>query len=95
MGWGNPLVIGAIALGLLLPIAFVFVELCVPDPMFRLDLFKIRMFTAGNLVGFITGLTAYVSHRTSRRRLPTCRRPHTSPPSWATIPSACCCRPPR
>jgi MFS family permease len=56
MGWGNPMVIGAIVLGIALLLAFVFVELHVDDPMFRLDLFKIRMFTAGNLAGFISAL---------------------------------------
>ena len=56
MGWGNPLVIGAIVLGLVLLAMFVFVEARVTDPMFRLDLFKIRMFTAGNIAGFISAL---------------------------------------
>ena len=56
MGWGNPLVIGAILLGVLLLVAFIFIELRVDDPMFRLDLFKIRMFAAGNLAGFLSAL---------------------------------------
>ena len=56
MGWSNPLVIGAIALGVVLLAAFVVVETRVADPMFHLDLFKIRMFTAGNLAGFISAL---------------------------------------
>jgi len=47
MGWGNPLVIGAILLGILLLAIFVWIELHVEDPMIRLDLFKIRMFAAG------------------------------------------------
>src|SRR5258708_7086274 len=56
MGWGNPLVIGAIVLGIVLLAAFVWIELHVDDPMFRLDLFKIRMFAAGNTAGFLSAL---------------------------------------
>jgi MFS family permease len=56
MGWGNPLVIVGIILGLLLLALFVWIELRVPDPMFRMDLFKIRMFAAGNLSGFLAAL---------------------------------------
>ena len=55
-GWSNPLVIGAILLGLVLLAAFVWIELHVDDPMFRLDLFKIRMFAAGNIAAFLSAL---------------------------------------
>ena len=48
--------LGAIALGVALLIAFVFIELRVPDPMFRVELFRIRMFSAGNLSGFLSAL---------------------------------------
>ena len=56
MGWGNPLVIGAILLGIVLLTSFVWIELHVDDPMFRLDLFKIRMFAAGNIAAFLSAL---------------------------------------
>ncbi len=56
MGWGNPWVIACLAGGLLALVAFVFVEQRVPEPMFRLDLFKIRMFSAGNAAGFLASL---------------------------------------
>ena len=56
MGWGNPSVIAELAGGALLLVVFVFVEGHVPDPMFRLELFRIRMFTAGNLAGFLSSL---------------------------------------
>ncbi|HZO74753.1 MAG TPA: MFS transporter, partial [Ktedonobacteraceae bacterium] len=56
MGWGNPLVIGAILLGIALLAAFVWIELRVGDPMFRLDLFKIRLFAAGNIASFLSAL---------------------------------------
>ncbi len=56
MGWGNPWVLGELGGGTLLLVLFVFVERFVPDPMFRLELFRIRMFTAGNLAGFFSSL---------------------------------------
>jgi len=56
MGWGNPWVIGELAGGALLLVLFAIVEGHVPDPMFRLELFRIRMFTAGNIAGFLSSL---------------------------------------
>jgi EmrB/QacA subfamily drug resistance transporter len=56
MGWSNPLVItGAIASVGLLGI-FLFIETQVEDPMFRLDLFKRRIFSAGVFAGFLASL---------------------------------------
>ena len=52
-GWGNPLVIGALILGALLLATFIWIELHVEDPMFRLDLFKNRLFAAGNASSFL------------------------------------------
>ena len=49
MGWGNPFVIWSIVIGIALLIAFVFIEFKVKMPMFRLDLFKTRAFTCGNI----------------------------------------------
>jgi MFS family permease len=51
MGWGSPWVWTGIIIGLALLAIFPFIELRVPDPMFRLELFRIRAFTAGNLAG--------------------------------------------
>ena len=56
MGWQNPLVIAGIVLGILLLVTFIWIELHVDDPMFRLDLFKIRMFAAGNIAAFLSAL---------------------------------------
>jgi MFS family permease len=56
MGWGNPSVLGEIVGGLVLLGVFMFVERRMPDPMFRLELFKIRMFAAGNIAGFLSSL---------------------------------------
>jgi EmrB/QacA subfamily drug resistance transporter len=56
IGWGNPLVIGALIVGLLLLGAFIWIELHVEDPMFRLNLFRIRMFAAGNTSSFLASI---------------------------------------
>ena len=57
MGWTNPLVLGAIAVGILLLVAFCFVELHVREPMFTLQLFKIRAFTAGVIASFLAAIS--------------------------------------
>jgi MFS family permease len=57
MGWRNPWVIAAIILGILLLIAFPFVESKVKNPMFRLEFFKIRAFTFANLAGFSAAIS--------------------------------------
>ncbi len=56
MGWGSPFVLTCLIGGALALIAFVFVEQRAKEPMFRLELFKIRMFSAGNLAGFLAAL---------------------------------------
>ena len=56
MGWGNPFVLACLIGGALALAIFVYVEQHVPEPMFRLELFKIRMFTAGNIAGFLASL---------------------------------------
>src|SRR5208283_399588 len=53
MGWSSPWVWSGIVVGLALLIAFVFVETRVRDPMFRLELFRIRAFAAGNFAGLL------------------------------------------
>jgi MFS family permease len=55
-GWGNPLVIGALCSGFILLAAFIWIELHVQDPMFQLQLFKIRMFAAGNTSSFLASM---------------------------------------
>jgi MFS family permease len=51
MGWTNPFVDGTIAGGIALLALFVYIEFRVPEPMFRLRLFRIRAFTAGSIAG--------------------------------------------
>ena len=53
MGWGNPMVIGFVAVGLALLGVFTYWEMRTPDPMFHLDLFRIRAFTLGNIAGML------------------------------------------
>jgi len=49
MGWTNPWVLIALFGGLALLIVFVYVETKVAEPLFRISLFRIRAFTAGNI----------------------------------------------
>jgi EmrB/QacA subfamily drug resistance transporter len=56
MSWTTPFVLGMIAGGVALLITFVFVEKHVQAPMFRLNLFRIRAFAAGNMAGFLASV---------------------------------------
>ncbi len=56
MGWTNPLVDALLAAGVVLLAAFVWVENRVANPMFHLELFRIRAFTAGNLAGLLSAI---------------------------------------
>ncbi|MCH1770374.1 MULTISPECIES: MFS transporter [Metallosphaera] len=55
-GWSNPYVISAIVSGLALLGVFLFVETKFPDPMFRLELFKIRAFSMASLAVILAQL---------------------------------------
>ncbi|EWG06685.1 MAG: permease, multidrug efflux [Candidatus Aramenus sulfurataquae] len=52
-GWGNPWVIASMIAGAGLLGSFLYVEKKVKYPMFRLELFKIRMFAAGNIASML------------------------------------------
>jgi MFS family permease len=52
-GWGNPMVIAGLAGGAALLAVFCVVESRVADPMFRLSLFRIRAFAAGNIAALL------------------------------------------
>jgi EmrB/QacA subfamily drug resistance transporter len=56
VGWGNPMVIAALSIGVVLLAAFIWIELHVKNPMFQLSLFKIRMFAAGNASSFLASI---------------------------------------
>jgi MFS family permease len=57
MGWTNPKVLFEIFGGLLILIVFGIVETRVKQPMFRLSLFRIRAFSAGNAASFLASLS--------------------------------------
>ena len=57
MGWGNPWVIAALIAGAGLLIAFPFIERHVTDPMFGLELFKIKAFSAGNIASLFSSMS--------------------------------------
>ncbi len=56
MGWTSPDVVVELSIGILLLIAFVFIERRIQSPMFNLELFNIRAFTAGNLAGLLSAV---------------------------------------
>ena len=56
MGWTSPFVLTAIIGGIVMLVIFCVVETRVEQPMFRLPLFRIRAFTAGNLASLLSGL---------------------------------------
>jgi MFS family permease len=57
MGWTNPFVVTCLFLGVVLLITFGVIETRVAEPMFRLQLFKIRAFTAGIFASFLAALS--------------------------------------
>jgi len=56
MGWTSPRVLGLIGGGLILLLVFAVIETRVAQPMFRLGLFRIRAFTAGNVANLLAAL---------------------------------------
>ncbi|MHB2023264.1 MAG: MFS transporter [Mycobacteriales bacterium] len=56
MGWTNPTVIAEMVSGVVILALFAFIETKVRNPMFRLRLFRIRAFTAGNLASLLAAL---------------------------------------
>ena len=56
MSWTSPFVVGMLAGGGVLLAVFVFIEARVRVPMFRLNLFRIRAFAAGNAAAFLAAV---------------------------------------
>jgi len=56
MGWTSPLVLSLIGGGVAVLVIFAMIETRIAEPMFRLDLFRIRPFAAGNLASLLAGL---------------------------------------
>lgn len=55
-GWGNPWVLSGLFGGGALLLLFCYVETHVAEPMFRLALFKVRAFAAGNVAALLTAI---------------------------------------
>src|SRR5579863_7753110 len=56
MGWTNPWVLTALFGGLALLVIFVYVETKVAEPLFRISLFRIRAFAAGNIASLMLAM---------------------------------------
>jgi MFS family permease len=52
-GWSSPFVLGGLATGIALLIAFCILETKIAEPMFRMSLFRIRAFAAGNIASLL------------------------------------------
>jgi MFS family permease len=57
MGWTSPLVLALLLGGAALLALFLMVERRSADPLFHLDLFRIRAFSAGNLAGLLASIS--------------------------------------
>jgi MFS family permease len=57
MGWTSPLVLALLVGGVALLALFLVVEQRSEDPLFHLDLFRIRAFSAGNLAGLLASIS--------------------------------------
>jgi EmrB/QacA subfamily drug resistance transporter len=57
--WESSQIIGLMALGVVLLVAFVFVEARAAEPLVPLELFRNRVFTVTSAVGFIVGLALF------------------------------------
>ena len=56
MGWTSPFVLGCLGGGVAMLMAFALIEQRVAEPMFRLQLFRIRAFTAGSLSSLLASI---------------------------------------
>jgi MFS family permease len=56
MGWTSPFVLAMLGSGLALLAAFCVIERHVKEPMFHLELFRIRAFSAGNLAALLAAM---------------------------------------
>jgi MFS family permease len=57
MGWTSPKVLGGAVIGIVLLVAFGFIENHVAEPMINLGLFRIRAFAAGQTVNLLTAMS--------------------------------------
>src|SRR3954451_18244631 len=59
--WGSPQIVGLIVLGVVLLVAFPFIEARADEPILPLELFRNRTFTTTSAIGFIVGLSLFGS----------------------------------
>jgi MFS family permease len=57
LGWGNPLVVGSLVVGLTLLALFPLIEARVAYPMFNLSLLRVRAFTMANAANFLFSIS--------------------------------------
>ncbi|WP_433152411.1 MFS transporter [Actinomadura nitritigenes] len=57
MGWTNPWVLAGVIGGVVVLAVFCYIETKVDEPMFHLDLFRIRAFAAGNAAGLLAAVS--------------------------------------
>jgi MFS family permease len=55
-GWTNPVVLGGLGLGVLLLVTFCVSQTRIAEPMFKLSLFRVRAFAAGNLAALLIAI---------------------------------------
>ncbi len=55
-GWTSPRVIGGLACGIALLVVFCVIETKIAEPMFRLGLFRIRAYAAGNMASLMSSI---------------------------------------
>jgi MFS family permease len=55
-GWTNPMVLAGVFGGIALLVAFCVIETRVAEPMFKLSLFTVRAFAAGNIAALLTAI---------------------------------------
>ena len=56
MGWTSPWVLAELIAGVVLLVAFVFVETKVEDPMFHIDLFRVRAFAGAGVASLVANM---------------------------------------
>jgi MFS family permease len=56
MGWTSPFVLSTLLGGVALLVVFCLIELRVSEPMFHLELFRVRAFAAGNLAALLAAM---------------------------------------
>jgi len=56
MGWTSPFVLSMLLGGLVMLVVFAYVELHTEEPMFHLELFRIRAFAAGNVAALLSAM---------------------------------------